>query len=293
MINSPHMLAISAMFCCALVNADSARATIGNAIVDVPLFDAHMHYQQPAWEPYPVATVLDLMNRSGVAMALVSSTPDEGTIRLWEYAPNRVVPELRPYRDDADRSNWTKSSAMLEYLQQRMRNYPHRGIGEFHIHQLDPSDRAFLRQVAALAVQHKAILHMHSGAGPVELLYELEPQLTVIWAHAGLSEPPDVIEPLLARYETLYADTSYRQNDIVAGDGLDPAWRALISTYPDRFLAGSDTWANAQWANYDDVIASNRNWLSYFPREIAEMIAFKNAEALFGIQVTRSLLGTR
>lgn len=293
MNNVCHVLAALAMFCCPPVNADSGQVPIGKAIVDVPLFDAHMHYQQPAWEPYSVGTVLDLMDRSGVVMALVSSTPDQGTIRLWEYAPNRIVPELRPYHDDADRSNWTKSSDMLDYLQQRMRKYPHRGIGEFHIHQLDPSDRPFLRRVAALAVQHKAIVHMHSGAGPVELLYELEPQLTVIWAHAGLSEPPDVIEPLLARYEALYADTSYRQSDIVTGDGLDPAWRALVSKYPGRFLAGSDTWVNGQWDNYDDIIASNRRWLSYFPRDIAEMIAFKNAETLFGIRVTRGLIGTR
>lgn len=293
MNNACHVLAALAMFCCALVNADSGQVPIGKAIVDVPLFDAHMHYQQPAWDPYSVGTVLDLMDRSGVVMALVSSTPDEGTIRLWEYAPNRIVPELRPYHGDASSSNWTKSSGMLDYLQQRMRKYPHRGIGEFHIHQLDPTDRPFLRHVAALAVQHKAIVHVHSGAGPVELLYELEPQLTVIWAHAGLSEPPDVIEPLLARYETLYADTSYRQNDIVAGDGLDPEWRALVSKYPDRFLAGSDTWVNGQWDNYDDIIASNRSWLSYFPRDIAEMIAFKNAEILFGVRVTRDLIGTR
>ena len=53
---------------------------IGPAIRDVPIFDAHIHYKEPAWGPYPVKTVIEMMDRSGVAMALVSSTPDEGTI---------------------------------------------------------------------------------------------------------------------------------------------------------------------------------------------------------------------
>jgi len=62
--------------------ADGPAAPIGAAIGDVPIFDAHMHYKQEAWVPFPVSTVIELMDRSGVAMALVSSTPDEGTIML-------------------------------------------------------------------------------------------------------------------------------------------------------------------------------------------------------------------
>ena len=88
---------------------------IGAAIGEVPIFDAHMHYKQPAWEAYPPATVIELMDRTGVAMALVSSTPDEGTIRLWEFAPKRIVPELRPYHGDAGSSNWADSGKLSGY----------------------------------------------------------------------------------------------------------------------------------------------------------------------------------
>ena len=105
---------------------------IGLAIRDVPIFDAHVHYKKPAWGPYPVKTVIELMDRSGVAMALVSSTPDEGTIKLWEYAPRRIVPEMRPYHGEAGSSNWIKSAGMLGYIRGRLAKYPHEGIGEFH-----------------------------------------------------------------------------------------------------------------------------------------------------------------
>lgn len=264
-----------------------------NTTVDLPLFDAHMHYKEPAWDLYPVETVLSLMDRSGVAMALVSSTPDEGTIALFEYAPERIVPELRPYHGEFGSSNWTKASAMLDYLRERMVRYPHRGIGEFHIHQLDETDKPFLRQVAALALEHDALVHIHSGAEAVRLFYELEPRLTVIWAHAGMSEPPAVIGPMLAAYPSLYVDTSYREHDILSEDGIEPEWRDLILKFSDRFMVGTDTWSNSQWASYEELVALNRRWLSCLPAEAATAIAFGNAERLLGVRVSEDLLEKR
>jgi len=276
------------------VAANEAGPPIGDAIGEVPIFDAHMHYKEPAWRQFPVSTVIELMDRAGVAMALVSSTPDEGTIMLWEYAPERIVPELRPYHGGAGSSNWTKAPGMLTYLEKRLETYPHRGIGEFHIHRLDPDDEAFLKDVAALATRHGIPLHIHSGAKPVELFYGFDPDLTILWAHAGMIEPPEVVGPMLDRHPRLYADTSYREHDILGADGgIDPAWRAVITAHPDRFLVGTDTWANGQWSDYQELIAVNRRWLGQFPREIAEMIAYKNAEKLFGRPVNRDLIGKR
>jgi len=183
---------------------------------------------------------------------------------------------------------------MLAYLEKRLETYPHRGIGEFHIHRLDPSDDAFLREVAALAARHDIPLHIHSGAEPMELFYGFDPDLTILWAHAGMVEPPEVVGPMLDRHPRLYADTSYREHDILGADGgIDPAWRAVITAHPDRLLVGTDTWANGQWSDYQELIAVNRRWLGQFPREIAEMIAYKNAEKLFGRPVNRDLIGKR
>jgi predicted TIM-barrel fold metal-dependent hydrolase len=227
-------------------------------------------------------------------MALVSSSPDDGTIKLLEYAPSRVVPEVRPYSRTVGPSNWMTTPGIAQYLAQRIEAYPHRGIGEFHVHRLDPDDKPLLQQVAALAMQHAIPIHIHSGAEPVRVFFEIEPRLTVIWAHAGLSEPPEVVGPMLDRYDRLYADTSYREHDILNGDGtIDPAWRAIIERHSDRLMVGSDTWVNGQWANYGDIIATNRRWLSQFPRDIAERIAFRNAEALFKRPVRRELIGKK
>ena len=226
--------------------ADDAKH-IGKGAEVLPLFDAHIHYKQPAWGPFPPKTVLELMDRSGVAMALVSSTPDEGTIRLWQYAPNRIVPELRPYHGDAGSSNWTKAEGMFDYIKKRLAAYPHTGIGEFHLHRVDPDDEPLLRQIAQLAKSKDVFIHVHSGKAPVDQLFSLEPALKIIWAHAGMSEPAEVVEKMMARYRNLYADTSYREGDILgSGEEIDPAWRRVLERFSDRFMVGSDTWVNGQ-----------------------------------------------
>lgn len=274
--------------------ADDSGKPIGEAANQLPIFDAHIHYKEPAWGPYPPESVIELMDRNGVAMGLVSSTPDEGTIMLWEYAPNRIVPELRPYHGDAGSSNWTKAPGMEAYIRDRLSKYPHEGIGEFHIHHLDPSDEPLLREITTMAKERDIPIHIHSGADPVHLLYRLESSLTIIWAHAGMNEPPDVIEKLMETYPTLYADTSFRENDILSSRGqIDPDWRRVLERYHERFMVGTDTWVNGQWDRYDGLISINRQWLSMMPKAVAENIAYKNAERLFGRSISSDLIGKR
>jgi len=267
---------------------------IGEGAKTLPLFDAHVHYKTEAWGPFPPATVIELMDKSGVAMALVSSTPDEGTIELWEYAPKRIVPELRPYHSGIGSSNWTTADGMFDYIMKRLKKYPHRGIGEFHLHQLNADDKPLLKKIAKVAKEKDIVIHVHSDHKPVELFYSFEPNLKIIWAHAGMSSPPDIVERMMAKYDTLYADTSYRENDIIVSrNKLDPAWRRVLERFPDRFMVGTDTWVNDQWAAYADLVELNRMWLSLLSREIAEKIAYKNAERLFGRKVGKHLIGQR
>jgi predicted TIM-barrel fold metal-dependent hydrolase len=289
----PVVMAAAAMALIAPIAAQADDAPIGDDIRSVPIFDAHIHYKKPAWGPYPPETVIEMMDRSGVAMGLVSSTPDAGTITLWEHAPQRIVPELRPYHGDAGSSNWMGATGMVDYLRDRLEKYPHEGIGEFHIRRIDAADEPLLREVVAMAKDRNIPVHVHSGAAPVRLLYRLEPALTVIWAHAGMSEPAALVEEMMAEYATLYADTSFREREILDGNGIDPDWRRLIERFPERFMVGTDTWVNGQWANYASLISLNRQWLGHFPRRIAEMIAFGNAERLFNRKIGAELIGQR
>ncbi len=266
---------------------------IGAGAADLPIFDAHIHYKEPAWGPFPPETVIEMFDRNGVAMALVSSTPDQGTIKLWEFAPARIVPELRPYRGNYGSGNWMDMIGMRGYLADRLDRYPHQGIGEFHVRAMDGADEALLRDVARMALERGIPVHIHSGAAPVQFFFDAEPELKVIWAHAGMSSPPSEVQAMMDKHERLFADTSFREGDILRGGGMDPDWRALLMRHADRFMVGSDTWVNGQWSRYDAIIEQNRAWLALLPRREAEMIAFRNAEALFKRKVTSGLLGKR
>ena len=275
------------------LQADGDHAPIGDAVHDLPLFDAHMHYKEPAWEAYPVESVIALMDRNGVAMALVSSTPDEGTIRLWKHAPGRIVPELRPYHDNVTSSNWAKAADMRGYLEARLGLYPHEGIGEFHIHRLDTSDEPLFREVIRMARARDIYLHVHSGTEPVRWLYALDPEVKIIWAHAGLGESARNVHALMSAYPDLLTDTSLREADILDGDRLDPDWERVIFDFQDRLMVGSDTWVNSQWDDYDAIMQSNRKWLALLPRQVAEKIAYRNAGRAFDREISIEQVGTR
>ncbi|MEP3114375.1 amidohydrolase family protein [Nisaea sp.] len=270
------------------------KEPIGDAVNELPLFDAHMHYKEPAWQQFPVESIVELMDRNGVAMALVSSTSDEGTIMLWEYAPNRIVPELRPYHGNAGSSNWSKSSGMGDYLAERLEAYPHEGIGEFHIHRLDTSDEPFFRTVIGLAKAKDIYLHVHSDSEPIRWLYSLDSDVKIIWAHAGLGEAAAGVYALMDEFPELVADTSLKEHAILGYDGkLDPEWEQIIFAFQDRLMVGSDTWINGQWENYTSIMDSNRAWLAKLPEDVARKIAYQNAERLFGREISMEQIGTR
>ena len=274
--------------------AQAQEAPIGEAVRDLPIFDAHIHYKEPAWGPYPVERVIELMDASGVAMGLVSSTPDEGTIALWQHAPNRIVPELRPYHGDAGSSNWTEKDGMDSYLLGRLNQYPHEGIGEFHIRSRAMWDEELFRNIIAMAKERDIFLHVHSGADPIGWLYDLDPEVKIIWAHAGLGTPADEVYELMAEFPGLVADTSLREHAILGFDSaLDAEWVRVIFDFQDRLMVGSDTWVNGQWDNYDRIIESNRRWLALLPRAVAEKIAYRNAERLFGREISMELIGVK
>ena len=200
----------------------------------------------------------------------------------------------RSKKKNAGSSNWTQAPGMMDYLRQRLADHPHEGLGEFHIRSLAPSDQALLKEVVALAMEKDLPLHVHTDAEPIEFLFGIEPRLTIIWAHAGMSDPPELVERMLDTYPTLYADTSFREGQILSGgEGISPIWRDLLIKHQDRFMVGSDTWVNAQWAVYEQIISTNRRWLSHLPKEAAEKIAYKNAEKFFGRVISNDLIGQR
>src|SRR6266508_2692751 len=139
------------------------------------VFDAHIHYSAPDWPSYPPERVLGILARAGIQRALVSSTPDDGTLALYEKDPKRIVPILRPYRTREDMGKWWE-------------------------------DPTVIKRLTELAMRENLVLHAHSDDAAIVGLFKLEPRLRVIWAHAGMSSGPREVGALMDCYSTLWAD---------------------------------------------------------------------------------------
>ncbi len=248
---------------------------------NLPIFDTHVHYKEPAWEVYPPKEIIKLMKRSGVFRALVSSSPDEGTRMLYREDPTRIIPFLRPYHDDVTSSNWFLKSDVVSYLRERLKKPIYQGIGEFHIHDAGDADSVVIRKTVDLAVKNDLYIHIHSGAKAVETVFSYAPLAKILWAHAGMSESPSVVTDMLSRHKNLWVDISIREYEIAPNGTLDQEWKKLFLTHTDRITIGSDTWVNSQWDNYESIIAFDRNWLKQLPIDVSKRIAYKNALKLF------------
>ena len=171
---------------------------------------------------------------------------------------------------------------MLPYLRARLETPIYQGIGEFHLHFEGHADAPIVRETARMAVERDFYLHVHSNARAVRTIFGYEPEVKILWAHAGLSEPPEVILEMLDDYDQLWVDTSIREHQIAPDGELDPIWRELFLIHPDRITVGSDTWVPSRWDQYPQIMSFNRTWLDQLPPDIAKQIAYGNAVRLFG-----------
>jgi hypothetical protein len=247
---------------------------------ELPIVDAHIHYSQPDWAVFTPEQVLAILDRVGVRRALVSSTPDDGTLKLYDKAPQRIVPFLRPYRSSEDMLTWHSDPAVQAYVEERLTRGIYQGIGEFHLALVDHAEAPVVKRCAELASQRQIFLHAHVDDATVEKLLLLYPQVKILWAHAGMSASAATVSGLLDRFSRLWVELAMR-GDVAPGGRLDPDWRAVFLRHPERFMVGTDTWVTSRWETLVGGMQVTRNWLGDLPREVAGQIAYRNAERLF------------
>ena len=249
------------------------------AAAELPIFDAHIHYSHDTWDALPPKAAIKILRDAGLKRALVSSSSDDGTQKLYAEAPDLIVPELRPYRNRGELSSWVRDETIIAHVEERLKRYRYVGIGEFHVYGAD-ADLPVVRRMVQLAREQKLFLHVHSDADAVERMFRQDPGARVLWAHAGFDRPERVRE-MLARHKNLWADLSWR-TDHAPGGKLQPEWRAVFLEFPDRFMVGTDTPSAQRWYFIPEHARLARLWLSELPRDVAEKIAYRNGEAVFG-----------
>src|SRR5581483_4227108 len=249
------------------------------ASAQLPIFDAHIHYSRPDWDVYTPERALSILAQAGVRRAIVSSTPDDGTVKLYEKAPAGIVPFLRPYRTREDMRSWTRDPAVAAYVEERLRRGIYRGIGEAHFGEADVTAPT-LRRVAELAAQQKLFVQCHVDEATVEKMLTSYPDVRILWAHAGMSSTAAAVGRLVDRFPMLWVELALR-SDVAPGGTLDPEWKALFLRKPDRFMVGTDTWTTSRWEDVRPATAAVQQWLGQLPRDVAEQIAHENGDRLF------------
>jgi hypothetical protein len=258
-----------------------------------PLFDAHLHYNEEAYQgPHPLDDVLARMQRNGVRAIVANSRPNDGTKTLasagaqTRAAGVAVVPFIRLYRNRADYDNWFRDESIYTMVQTEFARGtaagPYRGIGEFHLYDSANANGPVAKKLMQFAAEKQLAVLAHVDDVAIDLLMAHAPGARLIWAHTGIGGAPAArVQALLDKYPRLMGELSYRPG-LTCGEGsLCPEWRALLLKYPDRFLIGSDTWVNQRWMYYDELMRGYRRWLGDLPPEVARRIAWDNGANLF------------
>jgi len=267
-----------------------------------PIFDAHLHYNEEAFNgtqgPHPLADVLARMQRNGVRAIVANSRPNDGTKSLAQAGETRqagvtVVPFVRLYRTRADYTNWFRDESIHEMVLTELARGtaagPYRGLGEFHLYESANADGPVARKLMALAEERDLAVLAHVDDAAIELLMAHTPsrgaKVRLIWAHTGIGGAPAArVDQLLAKYPRLMGELSYRPGLTCEGGKLCAEWRQLLLKYPTRFLLGSDTWVNQRWLYYDDTMKGYRAWLGDLPADVQRRIAWDNGADLFGLK---------
>ena len=242
-----------------------------------PIVDAHIHYSHDTWSVLPPPEAIKVLRQAGVKKAFVSSSSDDGTQMLYRAAPDLIVPVLRPYRQRGELSTWFRDPSIIPHVESRLKVNTYAGIGEFHVFGAD-ADLPVVRRMVELAKERKIFLHAHSDVDAVERIFKQDPDARVLWAHSGFDRP-DNVRALLAKHKMLWADLAYR-NDYAPGGRLDAPWKQLILDFPDRFMVGTDTPSPERWYYVVEHAKFSRTWIAELPADIADNVAFRNAERL-------------
>ena len=113
--NAMFKQALFLLASCVALNATAA---------ELLLFDGHVHYSGNAWEETPPEKAIAYLKEANIARALLSSTPIEGTLKLYALDPKRFVPELRVYHKATsyetwlvERANWWRADDTMPFLE--------------------------------------------------------------------------------------------------------------------------------------------------------------------------------
>ncbi|KUJ76092.1 amidohydrolase [Thiomicrospira sp. XS5] len=246
------------------------------------MFDSHSHYSLADSRVLSPAQIISRYDKYNVIGAVISSTPTSKAELLYQHAPKRIIPFLSLYKTKANKPNWMLDLNTLNDIEAQLDAFPYQGIGEFHIFKQDTYSPV-LKRIIQIADERSLMLQIHGDAEIVDRIFEISPNVQVIWAHLGTKPTPDFLASLLKRHpQNLYIDTSVRDGEFFDDRGrLNPEWESFFTQHQDRLLAAVDTYSTLRWLTVGHTLSKMRRWLTQLPPDVAHKIAYQNALKLF------------
>jgi len=246
-----------------------------------PMIDAHAHYSASDTAAFSPEAVMGKLDAAGVRRLVVTSSPPHLAQSLYQHAPDRVIPLLGVYASDLNKGNWMHDAGLPARVAAQLQNGAWGGIGELHLFASDTQQPVF-EQLVRLATARKLVVMIHGDAEVIERAFAIAPAVRVLWAHLGTRPQPELLAAMLQRYpDTLWIDTSVRDERIAPDGALLPVWRALLERHPDRFVVAVDTFSVNRWQQYEAVVAQIRGWVDPLPQPLKDNLLHDNAARLF------------
>lgn len=259
-----------------------AGVTTAWGAAPAPFIDAHSHYTAADTRNLDPAGVIAKLDEAGISRMVVSGTPAALAHQLHEHAPERIIPLLGVYGDDADKATWMRDRGLPERVAAQLKTGRWAGIGELHLFAEDARNEVF-EALVRMAAQKGLMLLIHGDPEVVDHAFRIAPDVRVLWAHLGTEPTPQAVRQMLDRHRqrALWIDTSVRDDRIAPEGRLLPAWRDLFESHPERFVVAIDAFSPGRWSRYAQVANQIRRWTDALHPSTRDRLLRLNAEALF------------
>ena len=307
---------------CALVSyahqSIAAESVLGaEAAKTLPIADAHFHVM--TW--MDLSQLPGYMDRNGIRWAGGAGPAGGGPARNAEAIAvlgNRYIRATGQgqwlslkQQSGASALENAESPAFqnrLALIETDLRDNGARVISEIHINTLQSAanqtvfhkikaNAPTLKAMLDLAGKYNRALNVHAQwdrdtAREFQELADSNPKARLILSHCGVFASASDIRELLEKHSNVVCDLSYRSPPQLKARMLDRViydtritgnWKKLIEDFPDRFIVGIDDVQS--WDEYEGAVKSIRfGLLANLRPDVAEMVAYKNAQSWFALE---------
>ena len=244
---------------------------------------------------------MDILKQHNVGLTIVAGTPSTLALELREKGGDWIIPFFSPYIHKLGKRDWYLDQQVVKNAKKGLASGQYFGIGEIHFmsgFQPKTNNEVFL-QLLGLAEEYDVPMLIHIDSGSEQTFLQLcqkHPNIKLIFAHAGGNLKPIHIEKILKQCDNVWIDFAAR--DPWRYDGISkedhtllPDWKALVLSYPERFITGTDpvwkvtrgsTWDTDDegWTHYQQLYDYHWAWLNDLPEAVKKKIAWENTHVL-------------